>query len=67
VARHVVCDTGLRAVGGGVEPVNRGALASGDFAVVGSYPTPRGTGWTALVDNNSPATEQFRIHVVCVS
>jgi hypothetical protein len=65
VEGHVACDPGLRALGGGVEPVNAAALAAGDFSVVASYPSAGDRGWTALVENNNPDTEQVRIHVIC--
>src|SRR5439155_13399075 len=65
VQGQVACDPGLRAVGGGVEPVNAAALAAGDFSVVASYPSAGDKGWTALVENNNPDTEQVRIHVIC--
>ncbi|WP_405395224.1 hypothetical protein [Microbispora hainanensis] len=57
--RTVYCPPGKRAVGGG------GEAQGGDAILVGSFPTPDGTGWTALGRQNHYDTVGISVYAIC--
>ncbi len=59
--RTVYCPTGKRAVGGG------GEAQGNDAVLVGSFPTPDGTGWIALGRQNYYNTVGISVYAICAN
>ncbi|GAB3145565.1 hypothetical protein [Microbispora hainanensis] len=57
--RTVYCPQGKRAVGGG------GEAQGSDAVLVGSFPTPDGTGWIALGRQNYYNTVGISVYAIC--
>jgi hypothetical protein len=53
------CPPGKRALGGGAQVQGAGSLAA-------SFPTPDGTGWTAIATSTG-GTVSFGVHVICAN
>lgn len=57
--RTVYCPAGKRVIGGGGEAQGNGAI------LVGSFPTPDGTGWIALGRQDGYSTVGISVYAIC--
>jgi hypothetical protein len=59
--RTVFCPAGKRVIGGGGEAQGNGAV------LVGSFPTPDGTGWIALGRQDGSASVGISVYAICAN
>ncbi|MFJ3790706.1 hypothetical protein [Kitasatospora sp. NPDC090091] len=59
--RTVYCPAGKKALGGGAEAQGNDAI------LVGSFPTPDGSGWVALGRQNAYSSVGISVYVICAN
>ncbi|GGY10807.1 hypothetical protein [Streptomyces anandii] len=59
--RTVYCPPGKHVIGGGAE------AQGNDAVLVGSFPTPDGTGWIALGRQNSYSSVGISVYAICAN
>jgi len=57
--RTVYCPAGKKVIGGGAEAQGNGAV------LVGSFPTPDGTGWIGLGRQDGASTVGISVYAIC--
>ncbi|MFE3269233.1 hypothetical protein [Streptomyces sp. NPDC059215] len=59
--RTLYCPAGKKVIGGGAEAQGNGAV------LVGSFPTPDGTGWIALGRQDGYSTVGISVYAICAT
>ncbi|MFE5140688.1 hypothetical protein ACFRDV_23920 [Streptomyces fagopyri] len=59
--RTLYCPAGKKVIGGGAEAQGNGAV------LVGSFPTPDGTGWIALGRQDGYSTVGISVYAICAA
>ncbi|MEU0076081.1 hypothetical protein ABZ027_42160 [Streptomyces sp. NPDC006332] len=59
--RTLYCPSGKRVIGGGAEAQGNGAV------LVGSFPTPDGTGWIALGRQDGYSSVGISVYAICAN